>query len=482
MEKIEYELLNKREMSYFWHVGRREILREALMRHLNKSGGHQILDIGCATGGNIFLLKEFGEITGLDNADEALQFAKARGITKLIKADATRIPLPDHSFDMVSGLDIFEHIPDDASAIQEAFRVLRPGGIFLVTVPAHPWLFSAHDKFLHHIRRYTKKEIVGKLRHAGFSVLEQSHFVTLGVPVNAFRKLRDKVMFGNASPSRSYDIIFKNPMNALMLFILRFEKLLIRYFSLPLGTSLMIVAKKPDAENFAKGSTQSFVDHHSVSFSKQDFWRAIIAGEAIAILSLPILKNINFFKLFPSDAIFLYLAFWLAVLPAASVSGLYLFYRISRVWRPVVFEIGKYGLIGWLNTFLNIGIFNLLVLVTGIAKGWTADFFLVVSFTITITHSFFWNKFWIFGTYRTNKAKSEYIRFFGITSATSLLNILLFHTIVNVIGAPVGIDPKVWANIALAILIPISFLGNFLGYRILVFKKQVSSLVISSKS
>ena len=212
-----------------------------------------------------------------------------------------------------------------------------------------------------------------------------------------------------------------------------------------------------------------------IKFSKIDFWSAIAAGELIALLSLPVLKNLGFFEL----AILrnrwsacLFLALWFILMPLASVSGLYFSYRLAIFKWPIIFKIGKYGIIGWLNTFLSAGIFNLLMLLTGVAKGLIVDIFIVVAFAITITHSFFWQKFWIFGANRTNKAKIEYVKFFIVTTATSLFNIFLLHIIINTIGAPQEVDLKVWANIAFAILIPAAFFGNFFGYKIFVFKKS----------
>lgn len=211
---------------------------------------------------------------------------------------------------------------------------------------------------------------------------------------------------------------------------------------------------------------------NEISFSKIDIWGSIIAGGLIALLSLPVLKNIGFFETsFMRDSWFAYvwLPVWFVAVPLVSLLGLYGSYRLGFKW-PVVFKIGKYGIIGLLNTFLSAGISNLFILITGIAAGWWVDVFFAIAFAITITHSFFWNKFWTFRAHDTNNGKSEYARFFSVTTTTSLINIFVLHILINSIGAPQGIDPKVWANIALVILVPIAFLGNFFGYKFFVFK------------
>jgi putative flippase GtrA len=213
---------------------------------------------------------------------------------------------------------------------------------------------------------------------------------------------------------------------------------------------------------------------NGAQFKKNDFWKAMAAGEGIAILALPVLNNLNFFRVISVKNSFVlpvFLIAWMIILPFSAAVGLYLVYLLTAHKWPIVFQISKYGIIGLLNTVMTAGIFNFLMLLTGVAKGLLVDVFIVVAFAITITHSFFWQKFWTFSANHTNKAKIEYVKFFSVTTATSLLNIFLLHIIINTIGAPRGVDLKVWANIAFVILIPVAFFGNFFGYKIFVFKK-----------
>lgn len=247
MEFREYQSLADRETTYFWHVGRREILKEALLRHLKNPTSLSVLDIGCGTGGNIILLKEFGRVTGLDFSEEALRWAQGRGFDQLIKADATAIPFPDNTFDLVSALDTLEHIVDDSKVMEECFRVLKPGGIFLVTVPAYQWLFSQHDEAIHHVRRYSMSDLAGKAKSAGFEVLERSHFVVLALPINLLRKIRDKFFRKIDVQPQIYDIVFPPFINFMLLSWLRLEKRIMRWLPLPAGTSIILVCKKYDS-------------------------------------------------------------------------------------------------------------------------------------------------------------------------------------------------------------------------------------------
>ncbi|OGF64219.1 hypothetical protein A2661_00545 [Candidatus Giovannonibacteria bacterium RIFCSPHIGHO2_01_FULL_45_24] len=192
--------------------------------------------------------------------------------------------------------------------------------------------------------------------------------------------------------------------------------------------------------------------------------RVAIVGEAIALLTLPTLKNINFFE--PA-----FVVVWLIFMPAAVSAGFYLIYLMSAR-RPVLLELGKYGLVGCFNFFLDAGIFNFFILITGVASGWLVDVFIIMAFAITITQSFLWNKFWIFKANDLDSAHAQYAKFFSITIATSLLGLLFMHLMINTIGAPSGFDLKVWANLALLVLIPASAMGNFLGYKFFVFNKN----------
>ncbi len=218
-------------------------------------------------------------------------------------------------------------------------------------------------------------------------------------------------------------------------------------------------------------SILSFISQKRVPEEKSDLWPAFIAGLGIALFSLPILKNISFL---PSRKGILFL--WVIVISLGAMLGIYITKLLGRK-KPVIFQIAKYGLIGWLNVFLYAGIFNFFSWLTGIASGYTADFFLLISFVLTTTNAFFWNKTWTFKAGLSGDGRKEYIKFFVVSGLVAILNIFLFHLIVNTIGAPEKINAELWANIAIFALIPVSFLGNFFGYKFFVFKDRVSETI-----
>ena len=302
METIEYRRLFEREEFYWWNIGRREILKSILRRYLAPERGFfrthlknhfcsdsktsattcqkkshkirrillaffdrvslevlkprdesifdmgSILDIGCGAGGNIKILGEFGSVTGLDISEEALKFARTHGVFKdLILGDAEYLPFPDGAFDLVSAFDVLEHVPDDRKAITEIFRVLKRGGYALITVPAHRWLWSRHDEALHHLRRYTTNELRGKLAHAGFRVVEHSHFVIPAILFLLFKKMvrRIRKVWGMEEAIDTYDTILPSWLNRILIFWLSIEKALMRVMPIPAGSSLVMIGQKP---------------------------------------------------------------------------------------------------------------------------------------------------------------------------------------------------------------------------------------------
>lgn len=211
-----------------------------------------------------------------------------------------------------------------------------------------------------------------------------------------------------------------------------------------------------------------------INYTKKDFWLAVLAGEIIAWLSLPTLKNIKILELLANWGIGLkpFMVFWAFFIPAGAVLGFYLFYLIAKYKNKIgFFQVGKYGIIGVLNTSLNAGIYNFLIFITNIASGFTVNLFFIAAFVVTVTNSFFWNRHWTFERMGTETVGKDAFQFFFVSIVVAVINIGILHIIVNIIGAPIGIDLKIWANIALALTIITAFFGNFFGYKFLVFKK-----------
>ncbi len=247
MRTREFEELYDLEETYWWFVGRRRLVREMLEKYAPDTRRPlQIVDIGCGTGGTMKALEGTGEVFGCDMSQTALTFCRKRGFQRLLCSHAATLGLADESFDVVVNCDVLEHIEDDVKALSEMFRVLRPGGILILTVPAHPYLWSEHDEALAHLRRYKRGEFQSKLQEAGYSVEKLSAAVFFVFPVIlTFRLLQRLRPKGPGEPKTDLRILPAWINNALIS-LLHLETWLTRRVNLPIGTSFVAVARKPE--------------------------------------------------------------------------------------------------------------------------------------------------------------------------------------------------------------------------------------------
>ena len=245
MRPAELAKMFELEDTYWWFVARRELVRELLLRYRPASDGISVLDVGCGTGATLKAVDDVGTALGIDRSPEALRFCQTRGISRLAQGAAEELPVASGSVDVVLALDLLEHIRDDAAAARELARVLRPGGVLVVTVPAGPELWSEHDEALDHLRRYRAKRLRRILVDAGFDVQKLSSAITaLLLPIAALRLAQRILPRKKGAPETAF-IIPPRPVNWVLTEILRLERLWLRRFSLPVGVSLVAVARKP---------------------------------------------------------------------------------------------------------------------------------------------------------------------------------------------------------------------------------------------
>ncbi len=241
MDPYQYSRMADVEDRHWWFRGRLAAVRALLSRHVKIPASG--LDCSCGTGFTLARLAPWVQ-SGADFSDLALGHARRRGLRRLMRADLTRLPLRNASLDLVTCLDTLEHIPDDTRALAEIMRVLRPGGHALFTVPAHPWMFSDHDRALHHVRRYTQFELRGKVQAAGFSIVRFSWLnCLLFAPAALVRLLRRD----NGNNTSDTERIPFGPLNAALRLMFAAEGPWLRWFNLPWGVSLICLAQKPVA-------------------------------------------------------------------------------------------------------------------------------------------------------------------------------------------------------------------------------------------
>jgi SAM-dependent methyltransferase len=176
----EYTRMFELEDRYWWFVGRRRIALRLFDRFRPK--GETLLDVGCGTGVVLKELESRGKPIGLDMSPLALGFCRRRGLIRLVRGDATKMPLLTDRCTGIIALDVFEHVEDDEAAFAEAFRALEPGGILVLSVPAFQFLWGPHDIALMHFRRYTRPGLRSKLHNAGFAVQRLSYSVFFPFP------------------------------------------------------------------------------------------------------------------------------------------------------------------------------------------------------------------------------------------------------------------------------------------------------------
>jgi SAM-dependent methyltransferase len=246
MQPHTYAIMREVEDTHWWFVGRRRIITffvEQICDVLRNEGQSQphILDLGCGTGGNLEILCRFGRAEGVDISIEALDYCRARGLDNVRPGAAEMLPFEDEAFDLITGLDVVEHLDDDVGSLCEIRRVLRPGGRLLVFVPAFMFLWGVQDEVSHHRRRYTLPELKRKVRAAGLEVERTTYAnVTFFLPTLIGRFLMRLVGFRPASESK----INVGPLNSLLGRILGAETWWLRRLNFPFGVSIACVAKR----------------------------------------------------------------------------------------------------------------------------------------------------------------------------------------------------------------------------------------------
>ncbi len=242
MKAREYEKMYAAERGFWWFAGKGLLVERWAGRYFEQGG--DFLDVGCGTGANLERLGELGRWTGADLSDEALGFCARRGRARLVRCRASELPFADGSFHGATALDVLEHMEDDRAAAAELFRVLRPGGRLIVTVPAHPFLFGPHDLALGHLRRYHGDGLGKLLEKAGFALARRTHFMGSIFPAMAAGKFWQR-LFGGSDDTMSYE--WPGVLNSALLGVISAETRMLDRLSLPFGTTLAAAAEKPGA-------------------------------------------------------------------------------------------------------------------------------------------------------------------------------------------------------------------------------------------
>lgn len=238
MERIVYDRMAELDSRHWWYRARREILAALIEREIQLPESARILEIGCGTGHNFGMFGRFGRVDGIEIDGAARAIASSR-----LGHAVGDAPLPDllgvpeRHYDLVALLDVLEHIADDRAALASIARKLKPGGRILITVPAFPWMWSAHDVVNHHHRRYTRKALKTAIADAGLKVELLSWFNSLLFPLAAAARLAGRL----AGKEDSDDKLPPKPVNTLFETLFGLERHAIGRVPFPPGVSLVAI-------------------------------------------------------------------------------------------------------------------------------------------------------------------------------------------------------------------------------------------------
>lgn len=242
MDERFHPFQHKVEDWHWWYRTRREILDGLLARLPLDRRRAVLLDVGCGTGGGALVLSRYGRAVGLDRSHRSFAESPERPYTHRVVGSAEVLPFAERSFDVVAALDVLEHLDDDVGGAREIHRVLKPGGVAVVFVPAFQILWGGNDDFSHHRRRYTHTSLRATLEAAGLAVDHLGYFnMLLFLPLLAAR-LAERL-----APERLRRIEYAespSALNEVLARMFRLELPLLRRFPLPLGTSAFCLAWK----------------------------------------------------------------------------------------------------------------------------------------------------------------------------------------------------------------------------------------------
>lgn len=242
MDISEYHNIFENEKTHFFYVGNHKIILSLVEKYTKGLETLKILDGGCGAGLLAKKLKKYGDVAAVDISPYAVKLAKKRGVPAQ-QASVDKLPYKNNVFDLVVSVDVIYHRQvDDKKALAEFFRVLKPGGVLILRVPANKWLNLRHDKHVHTRERYEKGELVEKLEKAGFKI-EKISFVNLTLlPLAAIRYFFERL---NKDKEISSGVGHTHPfLNAVLTFVLSLEARLITKLNFPFGLGLVAVCRK----------------------------------------------------------------------------------------------------------------------------------------------------------------------------------------------------------------------------------------------
>lgn len=243
MQNSEYKRIEEIENFHFWYKAMEESVLQMIKTKFLPGKKLQILDAGCGTGGFSEKLSQFGRVWAIDINPLAVKYSKEKNIMQVNQGSIEKLPFRFNKFDIITCLDVLYHrqIKDDLKALKELHRVLKPGGILILRLPAFEFLRGAHDVIVETRHRYQAAEVKLKLLGAGFIVEKITYAnMILCLPLFLKRSLERLLHTKAKSDISPLPVI----LNGLFYIILSFENRLLKYVNLPFGSSVVAVGRK----------------------------------------------------------------------------------------------------------------------------------------------------------------------------------------------------------------------------------------------
>ncbi len=245
MKHDEYEIMYRVEDGHWWYHGLRGMLAENWRRYVTQDSP-RVLDAGCGTGAVLAMLDNQAQTVGIDFAREALGFCKVRGLSRLGRASIVDLPFADATFDVLISCDVLCHqsIRNKLATLAELARVVRPGGLLFLNLPAYQWLMSSHDTHVLTDKRFSRGEVNAMLNQTGCETLRATYWNTLLFPPVLATRLWRKI---RPLPASDLDGASGEGMSSVFRSVLHAERMLARIADLPFGLSVFTVARKRTA-------------------------------------------------------------------------------------------------------------------------------------------------------------------------------------------------------------------------------------------
>ncbi|HEX5257823.1 MAG TPA: class I SAM-dependent methyltransferase [Sphingomicrobium sp.] len=239
MERSVYREMAELDQQHWWYKARREVLADLIRREAMPPASGRVLEIGCGTGHNLEMLGTFGHVDALELDDEARAVAETRLGRSVMSAPLPELAgVPAGHYDLVAALDVIEHVDDDHGAVEAIAAKLKPGGKFVMTVPAHQWMWSAHDIVNHHKRRYSKGGLRRLILSSPLRLEKIGYFNSLLFPLAVAERLASRLRGRDEADVK----LPPAPLNAALEAVFAAERHLVGRLPLPPGLSLFAVA------------------------------------------------------------------------------------------------------------------------------------------------------------------------------------------------------------------------------------------------